>query len=503
MQTIRLAIFHCCAIHYIEAFLEKLLPELELRHGAQQIEKTVITCYANQDSFLAAGYDDVIHYPYRKHFSVDHTPDSFFTEVNDRKFDYLIYFCDKQLPYPQSNLRPFIEKFNARNFIPFNTKGYRIELPEVIRTQLTAFGDRPLDNLPSPRAVAICTTDFCSADCSFCCLKTQGVQPHDNILSFADFKRYYPQVLEQVDHIDFSLGEIFTNPEAGLILDYVIDHYPEKKISIYTNAIGLKETFAEQILAAPQDFELDISINATTAETYRKEMQVDAFKRVLENIDYLTRRRAELGLEKSKKVVFSYLISNASLEEYPAVLDLIERYRIDGLIPRIMKIYDKQSYAKSVYFNQQRYNDLVAQVETEAAKRGLNFSRAPRFSGNLRLTPLDRSLGTQIKCDSPWALLYLRTNGDVSLCANWNFHIGNIRRQSFAEIWNGERARKVRQDIIHGDNPRECWACECNFAEENWIDSLAYHFVWGFQEHLMDVRFNDDYGYRKPGDFNA
>lgn len=498
-NTLRIGIFHCGALHYIRAFWDRFVQELP----EVEIHRAIISAYDNEEGFLQEGYDAVLRYPHGKSFNIDETPDSFFETINRERFDLLVYYCDKQLPYPQSNLIDFIRRFEAKEYVAFNTHRHQRYDRDELQGLLKNADVRPTEDVPWPRAVAICTSDLCTADCTFCCLKTQGVQPHNTRLDFDDFTRVYPPLLEKVSHIDFSLGELFVHPKAGDYLDYVFSNYPDKKMSIYSNAINLQPNYIEKIMAAEQAFEIDISINATTRETYAEIMGVDAFDRAMENIATFCRRREELGVKDKKRIVLSYLINNQTLEEFPAIVDAVEKLGIDSVIPRIMKIYDRDSYRHSVYFNQQRYNEVMQRTEAECARRGLNFSKVPLFGQKLRLTPLDRSKGHRIGCDSPWAMVYIRTNGDVSLCANWNFHIGNLYEDSFANIWNGPKAQQVREAIVRGDNPRECWACEVNLAEDDWIDSLAYHYVWGFQEHLMGVKFDADYGYDEKGDFLA
>lgn len=500
---LEIAIFHCGALHYLRAFWDRFAAELARQYPGRPLRRTIISTYDNEAGFRKEGYDAVIHYPYGKSFDIEAAPAEFFDRVNARRFDVLAYYCDKQLPLPQSNLVAFIQRFEARQFVAFNTQTHGAYAPAALQALLAEADPRPTENAPWPRAVALCTADTCTADCVFCCLKTQGVQPRERLLDFDDFVKYYPPLLEKVAHIDFSLGELFVHPRAGDFLDFVFANYPGKKVSVYSNAIGFTPEHIERVLRAEQDFEIDISLNATSRETYRKVMGVDAFEQALEHIATFCRRREELGVRHSKRIALSYLINNHTLEEFPRILDIVERHGIDGVIPRIMKIYSRDAYGESVFFNQQRYNAVMCAVEADCARRGLSFSKAPLFGGRPRLAPLSRDQGRRIRCDSPWSMVYVRTSGDVSLCANWNFHIGSLFERDFADIWNGPEARSVREAVVRGDNPRECWACEVNLAEDDWIDALAYHFVWGFQQHLSDIALDPAYGYDRKGDFLA
>ncbi len=60
-------------------------------------------------------------------------------------------------------------------------------------------------------------------------------------------------------------------------------------------------------------------------------------------------------------------------------------------------------------------------------------------------------------CASPWLDVGLAPNGDVWLCPG--FSIGNVFEQSFADIWNGPRARRLRQTIASEGAFEGCRAC--------------------------------------------
>ncbi len=52
-------------------------------------------------------------------------------------------------------------------------------------------------------------------------------------------------------------------------------------------------------------------------------------------------------------------------------------------------------------------------------------------------------------CFSPWLNIEVRPDGDLTFCPDFpDYIIGNINRESFGEIWNGERARKFRRLLL-------------------------------------------------------
>lgn len=63
-------------------------------------------------------------------------------------------------------------------------------------------------------------------------------------------------------------------------------------------------------------------------------------------------------------------------------------------------------------------------------------------------------------CFSPWLSLEVRPNGDLTFCPDFpDYIIGNINEETFADIWNGARARKFRRLLIEKGNFPLCSRC--------------------------------------------
>ncbi|MEE1086822.1 MAG: radical SAM protein [Schaedlerella sp.] len=66
-----------------------------------------------------------------------------------------------------------------------------------------------------------------------------------------------------------------------------------------------------------------------------------------------------------------------------------------------------------------------------------------------------------------WAVerCYIDLNGNVTTCCyNTRYHFGNLKEQSFEEIWNGELYRAFRRSMAEGRLPY--WCRECNWLRE-------------------------------------
>jgi radical SAM protein with 4Fe4S-binding SPASM domain len=109
---------------------------------------------------------------------------------------------------------------------------------------------------------------------------------------------------------------------------------------------------------------------------------------------------------------------------------------------------------------------LLDQAETLARELGL----ALRASG--LTTPLVSLQGGASPrpwagCQRPWTLSYVTANGNVLPCciSPWVARdyqaliLGNALAEPFADIWNGERYRRFRNDFESESPPDPCRGC--------------------------------------------
>lgn len=91
-------------------------------------------------------------------------------------------------------------------------------------------------------------------------------------------------------------------------------------------------------------------------------------------------------------------------------------------------------------------------------KRGLGEVPSP-WPGRL---PAD---GRIYSCEqNPWETAHVLSNGDVVACEVLDkISLGNLKRQSIAEIWEGERYRAFREQYHRGEVP-ECQSCPWKVA---------------------------------------
>ena len=68
---------------------------------------------------------------------------------------------------------------------------------------------------------------------------------------------------------------------------------------------------------------------------------------------------------------------------------------------------------------------------------------------------------TKSYCPLLWSHLHVSASGDVLPCCigHWNLPIGNINKQSFDEIWQGDEIKKLRTKLIEDKKVPHCSTC--------------------------------------------
>ena len=61
------------------------------------------------------------------------------------------------------------------------------------------------------------------------------------------------------------------------------------------------------------------------------------------------------------------------------------------------------------------------------------------------------------RCMNPWKRVEVRPNGAVESCLHYS--IGDIRSQTFREIWNGEKMKQFRKTLKAGGLFPACQRC--------------------------------------------
>lgn len=295
---------------------------------------------------------------------------------------------------------------------------------------------------PPPTEAIISVTNRCDARCTMCNIWQLDRQ---ELLHAEDYRRGLPASLRNVN---LTGGEALLRPDIVEIAHAIHEAAGRPRIILATNGFRTERTLeaVARIRAYVPDLGIAISVDgdATThdrmrgvpnalkraVETLRALLVVGVrdirigFTATAENIDQLLQVHAlagDLGVEFSATVAQNSEVYYATDANSAIDADAIARH-FGALIRQRLVSTSPKDWLRA-YFDQ----------------GVIHFART-----GSRLTG----------CDAASGFFFLAPTGDVYPCLTLPRVIGNIRDESFDELWQGETARRVREET---SACRKCW----------------------------------------------
>lgn len=234
-----------------------------------------------------------------------------------------------------------------------------------------------------------------------------------------------------------------------------------------SNAITLSPKMGRALVDSGLD-ELRVSLDASSRDTYARIRGVDAFDKVVENLERLAALKG--GLAAPRPLVSLWLTAlKDNIDEIPGLVPLAVRTGASSLhLQRL--VYNGLGIAteeQSLYGKlAARETEMIHAAEAAAQAVGVGFSASGATDPEVSLSA-SRTDQPWSACRRPWSLAYVTVHGNVLPCciAPWitndydGIILGNLYNQSLEEIWWGERYRTFRRDLQTTAPPEPCRGC--------------------------------------------
>lgn len=317
---------------------------------------------------------------------------------------------------------------------------------------------------PLPRSLYLETTSRCNSLCKTCILTFGGREPQKD-LGWAEFRR----VVDRFPALDRVLLHGIGEPLLNVELPAMIAHLKARGATVIfnSNVITLGHRRGAALIDAGLD-ELRVSLDATTPETYARVRGVDAFEKVVANLEEFASLRRERGAA-TLRVSLWFTALRDNIDEIPALVPLAIRAGAAGIhLQRL--VYNGLGLAvaeQSLYGRlHERESTLIRKTEEAARAAGLEFSASGATAPEVSLTPTgdDRPWSA---CRRPWTLVYVTVHGNALPCciAPWitthydGIVLGNLFEQSLEDVWWGTRYLAFRDALQTGSPPEPCRGC--------------------------------------------
>ena len=255
-------------------------------------------------------------------------------------------------------------------------------------------------------------------------------------------------------------GEPLLHKDIGKIINHTkgvgID------VAITTNGVFLKRDLIEGTLE--NITWIKVSINGATRETYAKihKTNPDNFNRVLENMSYAVEVRQNKGHKCTLGMQLILLPENWHEAEL-----LAQQAKDIGMDYLVIKPYSQHLLSKTAKYKNIKYSDYFHLADKLSTFNNSNFSVIFRLN---TMRKWDEGQRSYRQCFALPFWSYIDAGGTVWGCSAYlgdeRFLYGNIYKNSFREIWEGEKRRRSLDWVEKELDIKQC-RVNCRMDEIN------------------------------------
>lgn len=267
----------------------------------------------------------------------------------------------------------------------------------------------------------------CQSRCRHCSI---WQKPHEH-LSLAEIETImHSRCITPHTTVGLEGGEFLMHPQAFEIMDWFSKNHPN--YTLLSNALATPKLIEAVRRYHPRH--LYISLDGDR-NTYPDVRGVDGYDKVISAIEAL---KDEIPIS----LMFCLTPWN-SFKDMDYVVGVAKKYGIDVRIGiyGTMDFFDTKAELLDI-------DDYAKQIPQSVRETSENYDFVFLYDqwrkGRLKL-----------RCQSIFSSLVIHSNGDVPLCQNLGVVLGNVRKQSLDEIFNGFGAHEVQ--FSYSRNCNGCW----------------------------------------------
>ena len=280
-------------------------------------------------------------------------------------------------------------------------------------------------SLGFPISMAIEPTTSCNLRCPECPSGLRQFTRPIGMLEPTFFKSTIDAVYQELIYLTFYFqGEPYLNPNFLEMVKYA----SEKGIytSTSTNAHYLNEEQSAKTVESKLD-RLIISIDGTTQETYEQYRIGGSLQKVIDGTKHIIAAKKRLK-SKTPHIVFQFLVVKPNEHQLNDVQLLAKQLGVDEVVFKTAQVY-----------NFENGNPLIPD--------NIKYSRYKKNSDGTY--SIKNKLLNQ--CWRMWSSCVVTWDGVVVPCCfdkDAKHQLGDLKQQSFKELWNSEKYQNFRQSIL-------------------------------------------------------
>lgn len=327
------------------------------------------------------------------------------------------------------------------------------------------------------RCAKIKVTARCNLRCEFCDYWRMR-EPDE--LSTAEYCRLLEQLAAAgCVKVHFSGGEATLRKDIFDLLAFSAGL--GMKTNLTTNGTTLTPERARRLVETGVHG-VSLSLDGPDARTHDALRGVPgAFDRTVKGIRRLGRARDRAG--SRLKLRLNMVLTRHNYRRLPEVIELAADLGMVEVHPMPVDERGEDPAHRLTARDIDSFNTYIAPLAAEARERA-GFSLSPHLVWPFGRSEKDlvysargkyaRGYFEQRTCYVPWLHVFIAWNGDVFLCCmarGKTDPLGNIRRNTVAEVFDGEPYRKIRQQFLT-EMPKVCHRCDMFVPENGQVEAL-------------------------------
>lgn len=342
-----------------------------------------------------------------------------------------------------------------------------------------------------PLNVEMDITNQCNLRCVMCYFSDERVRKRRREdLSLEGFSRIAQQIFPLSHKVSLSIGtEPLIHPHFSETLA-ILAKYEIFRTYINTNGLLLTENIITQMIQLKFSH-VTISMDAATKHTYERIRVGSKFEKVIGNMRAINRLKEKAG-SATPAISLAFVLMRSNIRELPAFIRLAHELKAIWVNAMHMVPYEVLNNShESLVLEKGLCNRMLDEARSLATKYGIVFVGPDKFpvsqgtAGRMSQIEPAGVANTQVRpasikalsnrfdlnlregdeerfcCPFPWYFVGIDPYGNVLPCGWWYTErpMGNIKTQSFEEIWNSEQYRTLRSELMFRKLRKTCQQC--------------------------------------------
>jgi MoaA/NifB/PqqE/SkfB family radical SAM enzyme len=347
-----------------------------------------------------------------------------------------------------------------------------VAAPQPTRTDPRRYFERVGDKrTPVANEDPVClyleTTNRCNLLCTTCPRTFEELEPPSDMSweLFTSIVDQFPKIERVVLH---GVGEPMMVAELPKMVKYLKNR--GAYVLFNTNGTLMREKKSRELIEGGLD-EMRISLDAAEPKAFEVVRGRDLFDRIVRNVKNFIALKKLMEAETPRLSLWLTGLRE-TLEQLPAFIRLAHNIGVPEVHLQRLVYFENNQFGlarpESSLFEKRDCEEGTYLLEAEkiAAELGVFFDASGAAEPETSLRRLDSDTPWSL-CRRPWSLMYFTAHGRALPCCiapfsmhgYENFTLGDAKKTSLREIWNGAEYRSFREGLLGDNPPKACAGC--------------------------------------------